>query len=355
MPSVETQVFEVAGEVSFSEFQLPTRSCGDYFIIDALIDGSGPFPMLLDTGAGTTTITPQVASQAGVSDWIQSFQIDRFHADGNIPCRVQELDHISRALGMEIQGIVGYGVFEGVLLTYDYPQQQIRVKKGSFPEAELALDNVVPTSEGSRPYIRVSTQGKDFTALLDTGSSRSLTFTKLSRFDFEEPPTPTGARMRVNGLFLVESGRLDGDLKAGPLLLKKPILHDATSTSLIGQEILRDFVLTFDQIHHYVRFDKPDGDWSDPIEALPLYGTGIVSAPREDRLIVRRIFEGTAAEAGGVLVDDEILAINGVAITDRGCAHLEYSPQLGPEPVEMLIERNGERLTVRFETAVLVY
>lgn len=355
MPSVETQVLAAAGSPTLEEFRLPTRSCGDFFIVDAFIDGSGPYPLLMDTGAGTTTITPKLSKQAGVSDWIESFQIDRFHADGHIPCQVQELDHISRVLGMEIQGIVGYGVFEGVLLTYDYPQQKIRVQRGKFSDAELAQENVVPTSDGSRPFIRVSTQGHSFTALLDTGSSRSLTFTKLSRFDFEEAPRPTGARMRVNGMFLVKSGRLDGDLKVGPLLLRKPILHDSTGVNLIGQQVLRDFVITFDQSNHYVRFESPNGQVSTAIESLPLYGTGIVSAPREDRLIVRRIFEGTAAETAGVQMDDEILAIDGVAIADRGCAHHEYSPQLGPEMVELLIERNGQELTLRFKTEVLVY
>ncbi len=347
-PHIQTEV------LAANEVVLPMRTCGDYFIADTMINGEGPFAMLLDTGAGTTVIAPDVAQRIESARWMRQVQIDRFSAKGKLPCRVQEIDHLSRALGMKIDGILAYGVFKGVLLTYDYPRQQIRVKQGEFDAATLASGEVVPTSTGDRPYIRASADGVDFTVLVDTGSSRGLTIKKLDRFKFREAPRPTGARMRINGLFIVESGRLEGDMKLGPLTLGQPIVNSSVSTNLVGQVVLRDFVVTFDQINHRARFQANDTSIDIPIEFPPLYGTGIVTAPREDRLIVRRVFAGSAADSAGIRIDDEIIAINGTKLEDRGCRHLEHDPIGGPKQTVMLIQRGSEQIEIQFDTEVLV-
>lgn len=354
-PSIETGVQAVSeNSLATAVFVLPTRTCGNYFIVDAIVDGHGPFPMLLDTGAGTTTISPSMSKATGVTDWIQSLEIDRFHATGNIECQVQELAHISRALGMEIQGIVAYGVFDGMLLTYDYPAKQIRLEKRSFTKEEIRQPNVVPTSTGERPYVRVTADDYEFTALIDTGSSRTLTFKKMERFVFEEAPVPTGGTMGIRGLSLVNSGRVAQDIKIGPLTLTRPIVNSARGTNLFGQGLLRDFVVTFDQVQHYVRFEKSRGSWQTPIQTPSLFGTGLVANPREDRLVVRQVFEGSAAHRAGLLIGDEILTTNGVAISDRDCSHLEAMGDTGSVPIDFLILRNGETLTIQFSTDVLV-
>ncbi len=354
VPAVETAILDSMGMSLSEEVVLPTRMCGDYFIVEALVDGQGPFPFLLDTGAGTTVISPLISDQADVSRRIDSLAIGGLQTRGNMPCKVQDITHISRALGTRVEGILAYGVFEDVLLTYDYPRQEIRVQLRSFTDAELAQDNVVPTSDGTRPFINAAADGVKFTALIDTGASGRLSFNKLDRFSFEEQLVPTGARMRINGLFIVKAGRLAGDLRLGPLTLHEPIINSSVSTNLIGQEVLRDFVITFDQQNHRVRFDKPGGEWGTPLQTPPLYGIGIASAPRDDHLIVRRVFEGSAAEQGGLLVDDNIIAIDDVAIADRGCSHLEFKPEDHPRQTKYLLERAGESMTITFPTDVLV-
>lgn len=336
------------------EVVLPMHTCGDYFIADALINGVGPFRMLLDTGAGTTVISPTVADRVDSSSRLRQVRIDRFVANGIIPCITRDIDHLSRALGMKIDGILSYGVFKGVLLTYDYPRRQIRVRPGGFDATTMASAEVVPTSSGDRPFVRAHADGVDFTVLIDTGSSRGLTIEKLERFDFQQPPRPTGARMRINGLFVVESGRLKADMKVGPLTLRQPILNSSVSTNLIGQRVLRDFILTFDQIHHRVRFHRPDQSLESPIEFSPLYGSGLVTAPRDDHLIVRRVYAESAAEDAGVLIDDEILVINGTKIADRGCRHLEFDPVPGAKEMRMQILRGDEIIEIQFDTQVLV-
>lgn len=353
-PDIETVVLTPSGANSTDEITLPTQQCGDYFIVQAMINDRGPFPMVLDTGAGITVISPTISKQVGISGTIERIEIDRFRASGSIPCQVYDVDHLSRALGMSIEGVLAYGVFKGVLLTYDYPKQEIRVRQGRLSEAELTHPGAVSAGQGTRPFVRAALDGIDFDILLDTGSSRGLKLTMLNRFSFAQPPRPTGVEMRIDGLSYVNTGRLENDLELGPLILRSALVNESASVDLIGQRIMRAFVITFDQISGHVMFTTPHGSTDDPIDFPSLYGSGIAFTPLDDRLIVRKVFEDTAAQRARVNVDDEILSINGKAIADLGCDHFEFLPINHSEPMELIINRNGIEIRIDMLTDVLV-
>ena len=43
---------------------------------------------------------------------------------------IQSLEEVSAALGEEIHGILGYGLFRDVILTFDYPRREVRLDRG---------------------------------------------------------------------------------------------------------------------------------------------------------------------------------------------------------------------------------
>lgn len=87
---------------------------------------------------------------------------------------------------------------------------------------------------------------------------------------------------------------------------------------------------------------------------MALFGTGIVANPRDDFLVVRRVFEGPAAHRAGLLADDEILATNGAAVADRDCSHWTTKSDSISVPIDFLVRRDGETLHIKFSTGVLV-
>ncbi|MCP5022574.1 MAG: hypothetical protein GY930_12475 [bacterium] len=333
---------------------LPTDRCGDFFIVDVMVDGKGPYPMLLDTGAGTTVLSPRIAEATGISSRMETVAIDDFLATGSIPCRVRKVDHLSRALGAHIEGILAYGVFEGMLLTYDYPAGQIRLQQGGFEAAELESPGYVHTSKGTRPFVRGATDTRDFTILVDTGSSGAVALRKAKRFDLETPLQPTNGHMRINGLFVDKGARLKGNLTIGPINLERPILKKAVKVNLVGQQVLRHFVLTFDQVNHRLRIQRPVGELSDVISMSSIYGLGIVLAPEGDRKVIRRIFEGSAAEAAGLRVDDHIMAIDDEPIGERGCDPKSRMRSAEAQSMELVVERAGERMLFTILTRALI-
>src|ERR1043165_9072169 len=44
---------------------LPSRRCGEQFVVDAMINGQGPFALLLDTGCSTLVLDPDAAKKLG--------------------------------------------------------------------------------------------------------------------------------------------------------------------------------------------------------------------------------------------------------------------------------------------------
>ncbi len=352
-PSIQTSLRVHADAKQGEEVVLPTRRCGDFFIVDALIGGGGPYPLLLDTGAGTTILSPRVTEATGASRRMESIEIDAFLATGSIPCKTKPVQHLRRALGVHIEGILAYGVFEGMLLTYDYAAGEVRLREGSFSAEELEGPGVVATSEGTRPFVRGATNAVDFTILVDTGSNGALALSQIERFEFETALRPTNGHMRIDGLYIDKAARLKGPMTIGPMHLERPVLKTAATVSTVGQKILRHFELTFDQAQHRMRFRRVEGEPDDAIRAPSIYGMGAVFTPKEDRLIVRRLFGGSAAAAAGLRVDDEILAINGESIADRNCGS-ESLRSGAPRRLELRVERGGREVTLAVMTGLLV-
>ncbi|MDF1839537.1 MAG: PDZ domain-containing protein [Planctomycetota bacterium] len=347
-PSIEVRL------ASESEVVLPTQKHGNYYLVDALIDGQGPFPILLDTGAGTTVLSPHVAEQTGIRSRMDSIQIGEYEATGSIPCRIQSVEHLSRALGFQIEGIFGHQVFKGVLVTYDFPQGEVRLRSGGFTEPELREPGMMSTDKRTRPFVRASTGKVDFWLLIDTGSAGGLALGKLKRFDLQSAPKPTGGHMRINGLFIDKAARLTGQVSIGPIRLEKPVAKQAVRANLLGQRILSQFQVTFDQVQHRMLWRRPGVALEQPITMPSIVGLGLVVAPRKDRRIVRRVLAGSPAEQAGLLEGDEIVQVDGQAVLDRSSTPSGTNVGKAPKRVVLVVERGGERLTIPIESGVLV-
>ncbi|MBD3869040.1 MAG: PDZ domain-containing protein [Acidobacteria bacterium] len=347
-----TAVLLLAGPVLGSDdLVLPTTMCSDFFIAEVSINGQGPWPMVVDSGAASTVLSDHVAGIIGGVDEVQSLSIGEFKARGNLHIFSRSMDQLSHALGTRIEGIVGHPVFQKVLLTYDYPGRELRVGSGNLPDEG---QGIVPTGKEKRPYVDVRIGGKRFMALIDTGSGRGLTLSRKKRYRYREPLRPTGATIRINGLFFSRAGRLAGEMKLGPLTLQEPIIHEGVkkgySGSLVGQQILRGYVLTFDQLNRRMRFEGPVDK---PLQFEPFYGIGAAFDPKEKGFPVVAVFPGSGAEAAGLKVGDILLAKDGVNLWERDCPEdAAYATE--PLDIVLTILRDGEEVDLTITTRALV-
>ncbi len=318
---------------------LPTWACGNVFVAIVSLNGSGPWPMLLDTGTPVTVITEHVAARIGAEDRIDTLRIGSFRVKGDIPCTIRELDVISHALGADIQGIVGYEVFRDVLITYDYPRQEVRLRAGELPARGA---DIVPMASGPEPIVSAAIDGRNVPVLIDTGAVSGLQLAGLDDFALAAIPRPVRGSIRLDGLRIVSMARLVGDVSVGSCTLETPVVAEAAGPSLLGVHVLKHFAVTLDQANGRAQFQRPTDDPdAAAIESPPLYGIGAALHPAPNHLIAVRVFEGSPAERAGLREGDSILAIDGVVVDSLRCAHGKGMSD-GPGRLRLTIERDGE-------------
>jgi len=112
-------------------------------LADVCANGRGPFQFAIDTGTSTTAITPELAKQLGVvSSPIGAVATGRAQVDvtaGVLPsfqvgaARIADLPVIvadffaglSQALGVKLDGIVGYNFLSNYKIALDYPNETL--------------------------------------------------------------------------------------------------------------------------------------------------------------------------------------------------------------------------------------
>jgi len=148
---------------------VPAESCRGLFIVPVRF-GDAPeqtMAFALDTGASGTSVDPdsvrrvfgrdvRIGRSIGLRDGTAGpLTMNRLSA------RVHEMDHIARALGRDLDGILGNDTFRDLLLTLDYPAGEVRVSKGRLPEPD-GLTTFRDVGRKKRPYLVVEVGGHKF-------------------------------------------------------------------------------------------------------------------------------------------------------------------------------------------------
>jgi hypothetical protein len=322
-------------------YLLPTEVCGDFFVVDVHINGAGPWSFLLDTGAGRTMVDPDVLREAKVVGRLDSLRIGDFSAFRLGYGRL-DMDELSAALGRRVDGILGHPVFGGTLVTYDYPAREVVLEVGELPADDTL---VVPTRADIRPFVRSEVGGTRRWILIDTGSSRGLTLREPRMLPWESPMEATGARVRVDGVHVVLSGRLEGEARIGLMRVDRPVVSNSVSVDLVGQEVLRHYRLTFDQRNDRLRIERPDTVLHAAVESPAVRTSGYAIRPHADHAEVIHTWDPAVPVEEG----DRILSVAGRAWSDRSCSVSRVGPLPDPVPdtVDLRLVRGGDTLTVQ--------
>lgn len=110
-------------------------------LVDVHANGRGPFQFAIDTGTSTTAITPELAKELGVSSSpiaaaatggahvdvtagaLKSFQVGGARID-NMPVLVADFfSMLSQAIGVKLDGIIGYNFLRDYKVVIDYPNE----------------------------------------------------------------------------------------------------------------------------------------------------------------------------------------------------------------------------------------
>lgn len=345
---------------------------GPYFQVTALVNGK-PLQFLVDTGAGLTALTPEGAKLAGITG---GMPVQAGGAGGkSIPAKLakaasvqvgqsvvkdEQVVVVELPPALRCHGLVGYSFLKHFVTSFDYTAPALTfASPADFKphsddrEAELTL-------RSNHPHIKGSVAGQEGLFVFDTGSGAMVTlhspFVEANQLRTKFPPRLS----RITGKGV--GGYVQGDLTtlpelsiAGFTLKSVPTamaaagsgaMSDNGSFGNIGADVIRRFILTLDYANKKAYFRKSrqfdDPFWVDR--------SGVFVDFDEKHTWIAEVVPGSPADQTGVKLNDEVLSINGVKVSEGHPLEIR-KPLRAPagSRVSMELKRDGKVFTVVFE------
>jgi hypothetical protein len=251
---------------------LPLTMTNHVPVVEAKINGKGPYRFALDSGFGgmvevAATLAEQLAlpvigeMRAGDPSGRSPRTVRLFRTAsvdvGSAHFGGVSVSESSRGNPGETDGVIGLSLFQGLLVKLDYVNGRFVVRDGSLPaEASLAY-----TDEHGVPCIEIDVDGVKTKVDIDSGSPTevSLPLDIATSLPLATKPQVVGRGRTADGDFDVYSATLKGQVRVGGIVLTNPRLDfiSVFPNGHLGFQFLKNLILTFDPTNRRVRFEKP--------------------------------------------------------------------------------------------------
>ena len=336
--------------------KLPSMQCGIYFIVPMSIKSkltkeTITLNMLLDTGAYESFLDPDSHERiTGKSvkhrpytkipkSNVGDFKIGRRHV------YLTELDPIELVMGVKIDGILGFSVFENTLLTLDYPKGEIYVSRGHIP-APNGTDIFSTSGPDDRPWINVRLGEKKRKLLMDTAAGEMLILSSLKDIDTHTSAVPTSVSQGLKDTDISYSSRARDNLTFGKHIIHEPIVSMIPGENIFSAQLMKNYRLTFDTKNKRVQINNPTG----VAPQMPSQQrSGALIAPVNGKLRILEVSPTSPAAKAGLKAGDTIAAIDGKIPERRGC-----DLHAIPENSTLTFKRENKEFTHTMKREVLV-
>jgi len=341
------------------EHVIPSTMCGPYFVIPIEVDGPEEgsrveLLALFDTGGAQLSIEPQAVEriwgrQVGHGEPVKLENAAAGSLSfGTMRPRALSMTHLSRVIGIRVDLFLPFRAFRSVLLTLDFPRDEIRIASGRLPKPD-GVEVFNARGADKRPYLEIAIGGRERRLLADSGSSGSISIRESGPLDWKVEPLLTQVAQGMDSLRFKKVGRLEEDVDIAGVRVSSPIVSLTEGTELIGTDVMERFQWTFDQRSRRMRIRASS---KETLHIEGVRGTGAVAKPADTGYEIVRVLSGTPADDAGLLVGDLILAIDGTNPYEQGCERWEKAGSR--EQVTLKIEREQRTLEITVPVTVLV-
>ncbi|MBO2008058.1 aspartyl protease family protein [Hymenobacter negativus] len=354
-------------------------------VVNAWLNGYGPFNFLLDTGVSTSIITsPALADSLGLSHGerfrvvgaggsdtgLLAYQSDNVQVTmpGIIAPRMswlvlsEDVLNLSGYVGIPIHGILGSELFRSFVVTLKPEAGHLLLNDSATYRAPKGRKwaNIPLSLERGKAYFTAPVQLSDsvnmsLKLVLDTGASHALSLELDSDPRLVGPAKrlPTDLGRGLTGIVQGYLGRVPrlqlGHFQLPSVLTSYPNsgdVHqriDVPRNGNVGYELLKRFLLVIDYPHRRMLL-RPNTHFRDAFEhdmsGMELLATG----PDYRRFLVLRVMPDSPAAVAGLEIDEELLSINFLPVsvfTLTQLSHMLHS-QDGRTLLLLLRRPNGE-------------
>jgi predicted aspartyl protease len=361
----------IAHEVGFEVRDVP--------IVEASIDGKGPYQLVFDTGAEMLVLDISVAKELGlprarynantigrsVGGWAPSYfaRVDSIRI-GSLERTGLDAMVTDLRSNVRVDGLLGLPVFYDLVTAVDYGRRVLRFTSGPSLDPDAPGVLRIDQRYGISLSVTARFEGRTFLARLDTGASGALYAEPSFLEALQEPPwlVPYARTPSPTGSAPTRVGRIPGDLSLGGHVFRDPIAiaperpivlgpsarYTVDPPLTLGHAFLRQFELVIDRRSGLVRLTR---EGSGPITSPPLRDVALSAPTRwQDGALV--VVEPGPSMGDALHVGDRIVTIGGHPASEYSPAMLDGYAE--GETVEIGVERGQEQLRVDVPVITLV-
>lgn len=248
-------------------------------LVPVHVNGEGAYDFVLDTGAGTSLLSPELARELNVEGAetkeaqtaggkvsvavgsVESLAIGTAKVE-NLQVAMTDLSDLSKAVGAKVDGDIGYNYLKHFRVTIDYGSNILRLAQGQHEAIGKAVLNEIKfrLAAPAKPLVlvRALINGRgSYEFALDTGASTSIVSPELAEsLGVKGTPIPaitTGGGHKANAsVGVLESLVVGGaGIQNFQVLIADifSMLNEATGAKLdgiIGYNFLKQFGVTID-------------------------------------------------------------------------------------------------------------
>jgi len=250
-------------EVPSGGAEVPLFRAHRLAVIEARVDGKGPFRFVVDWGANVFAVSPRLSRTAGLAETGRDGRGNPTSRVGTLEIGGARFSGLTAAVdpffdGEGEDGVLGLNVFRDVVNVIDYPAGRFRIEEGALPAADGKSTFAYEADGEEQMTIPIEVAGRPFRAVLDTGASQGLLLPEAleGKFRYASPLTasPTPARGPQTRAYGRKEGVLEGALAIGSRRFPNPpVMTDPSRLFLVGGPILEKFEIALDQRNRRVR------------------------------------------------------------------------------------------------------
>jgi hypothetical protein len=324
---------------------------GDRPIVNAFINGRGPFKLGVETGnPSALTLYTDAVARLGPSAPDTSRgtpRVDSIRIGGLTLRDVDVFVPGPSSLPTQLDGQLGLAAYEQLLITIDWPHHRLRFSHDTLSESD-AGDVVHVSPVGPIVGIPIQLGSRAGTFILDSQGGVGLSINPASypQLSLVDTPATVGlVRSPALGSIprrmarLADSAEMAGHTLERPLVTLTALPTGLPADGLIGIHTLKYFAVSLDQRSRRARLTRSPGripstgGWWDRGIGVK-YGRGPLS--------VLTVVPGSVGARAGIVEGDTILTAGGRATTAFAPSDWEPLAQ-NDQPLRLVVEHNGMR------------
>jgi hypothetical protein len=231
-------------------------------LVEARINGTGPYRLLVDLGSNVTLLRRNVVDASRSTVLVERTRSDIVHVEA-IALGDARFEGVTVASydELDVDGVLGYNVLQHASFTLDFPGQRLVLHHGILPPPDHRTVFSYQLAE-RMPFIRFRIGPDSLLLNLDTGAAEVMTMPLSWQPRFKWAVAPVPGRTTYNnqtGQTRVLEGRLADTLQLGELTIRLPLvyLNPDAENAWLGAGAMASAVWTFDPRNRRLKVRVP--------------------------------------------------------------------------------------------------